>query len=564
MVYKSLLTMLCIAYSVTAAPAITKAVNTAGYLSNGLPNGGLAQGSYIAIFGSGLGPAVPATGIAISGYPLQKSFQGVSAKIGSTDLLIVYATPTQVGAIVPSGTPVSASAPLTLTYNGSASPALNVKVVAHAFGTFSLNQAGMGPVVGLKYISQASQPPSTMLEPVYPGSTVTLFGTGLGAGMTPDDQIATDTSIPGLSASDIEVTVGGKKADVSFFGRSTCCSSIDQINIVIPNDAPKGCYVPVSIKVKGVLANATSVSVSDQGEEVCSDPNGYTKQQLLSIKARGEARIGYVGFTKAAVSLPVSIPGIPGLGDTVNDSVFANFDRYPAHDFVRSMGTSTSSITIGQCNVFTFEGQNGSAADPIEPEGLRAGTLSVTNSNGTKGLTTVLDEPGTYYWNSNPLTGDPEYLTTGIHTVKGTGGDGVGAFTTSIDWKAPFVWSNKGAISAINRSAPLTVNWSGGNPDGFVGISGWSATNVGGENYAGAGFYCVAEAGLGTFTIPTSVLSALPPSSKISAGGGISYDLGNLSVSGVSKPVDFTTAAPTLDIAITTYQHSVAKTLPVN
>ena len=55
-------------------------LNVASYAIPGLPNSSISQGSVFAIFGAGLGPQ---TGVKVSTFPLQTSFQGVSVSVTS-------------------------------------------------------------------------------------------------------------------------------------------------------------------------------------------------------------------------------------------------------------------------------------------------------------------------------------------------------------------------------------------------------------------------------------------------------------------------------------------------
>lgn len=535
-------------------PVVREATNTAGYMRAGLPNGGLAQGSYIAIKGSNLGPAIPAAGIAVSGYPLTTSFSGVAAKIGTTDLIIVYASPGQVGAIVPSSTPVG-TANLTVTYSGQTSAALSVQVVARAFGIFTLNQGGTGPVVALKFIDQGNQPPSTLVQAVNPGGTLTLYGTGLGRSNNPDTAQATDLSIPGLNASDVEVYIGGKRANVvRFIGRSSCCASIDQIVVDVPADTPTGCYVSLVVRVAGIPSNSTTISVAPTGN-VCSDPNGYSAADLTAAQARGSLRSGYIGLTKGSVA-------VPQIGNQISDNLSGYFSSYTFDQLIRSQG-SDSFISVGSCRVLSFEGDSPTTADPIAPTGLDAGTaLTATNANGNQTLTKVASSPGLYSKSITvspiplpiPIEGfGPEYLTTGNHTVTGPGGANVGVFSASITWPAAFVWSNRDATTAVNRASGLTVDWTGGDPQGFVSIFGYSAASLVGKNI-GAAFICLENANKGTLTVPSAITGSLPASATIQ---GIPF--GSLSVTGISMPKSFTASG--IDSGYITYQSGQTKVL---
>src|SRR5579871_2995077 len=98
------------------------------------------------------------------------------------------------------------------------------------------------------------------------------------------------------------------------------------------------------------------------------------------------------------------------------------------------------------------------------------------------------------------------------------------------------VWSNASSAATVNRSQGLTANWTGGDPNGFVSISGYATVASGN---AGAMFTCVAPVSAGTFTAPPFVTLALPAS----ATGGVT-------LAGSSAPVSFT--AQGVDVGLAT------------
>jgi hypothetical protein len=72
-----------------------------------------------------------------------------------------------------------------------------------------------------------------------------------------------------------------------------------------------------------------------------------------------------------------------------------------------------------------------------------------------------------------------------------------------------FAWTNQSNITTVARATGVTLNWSGGNPSGYVLISGFSNSGT-----AGALFTCTARISDLTFTVPSVVLLALPPSAS--------------------------------------------------
>jgi hypothetical protein len=101
----------------------------------------------------------------------------------------------------------------------------------------------------------------------------------------------------------------------------------------------------------------------------------------------------------------------------------------------------------------------------------------------------------------------------GAYSITGTHGADIGPFTASLNIAASVIWTNKSAVTTLNRSQPVTVTWSGGPSPGYVLIGG--TVHASGMNTA---FLCVEDSQKESFTIPAQVLSALPP-----AGQGHAY-----------------------------------------
>jgi hypothetical protein len=88
--------------------------------------------------------------------------------------------------------------------------------------------------------------------------------------------------------------------------------------------------------------------------------------------------------------------------------------------------------------------------------------------------------------------------------VSGTGGKDVGSFTASLNISSTLIWTNKSAISTVDRTRPLTLTWSGGPAGGYIWIGGAASTSDGGST-----FTCVEATSKGMFSVPQFVLSAL-------------------------------------------------------
>src|SRR5215470_4226874 len=105
----ALLACVASAVALAQAPAINYrgVVNAASIMPQGLPGGGIAQGSIFTIFGRSLGPATP---VAASGFPLSTTLSGISIKVfqgaKSVDALPLFVSASQINAVMPSNTPL--------------------------------------------------------------------------------------------------------------------------------------------------------------------------------------------------------------------------------------------------------------------------------------------------------------------------------------------------------------------------------------------------------------------------------------------------------------------------
>jgi hypothetical protein len=131
---------------------------------------------------------------------------------------------------------------------------------------------------------------------------------------------------------------------------------------------------------------------------------------------------------------------------------------------------------------------------------LNAGTgIQVTGPNGSQTIPTNAGEV--------TLSAAGTFLSPGAYTLTGTGGADVGSFTAPLTIPTPPTLTSPASIS-VTRANGITLTWSGGAANYIIQITGESATDNTSTN--GASFGCYVAASAGTFTIPASVLLALP------------------------------------------------------
>lgn len=525
-------------------------LNVASYTFAGLPNHGIAQGSMFIIYGTNIGPATPS---AFTQFPLPTNLGGAAVRVtvgGQTvDAFIVRASANEIVAILPSNTPAGEGT-LTVSFNGQASNSATIRVVRAAFGMFTLNQAGSGPAIVQNANDDGSLVINTYNAPARPGQLVVLWGTGLGA--VSGDEAGGPR--PGNLSTDLNVFVGGKSANVSYKGRSGCCSGVDQINFTVPADV-EGCSVPIIVQTGDIVSNVGTIAVARTGNS-CSDPGGITGQELIDAQQRGTLRIGSVTLSKTTTK--ISAAGISF--DSKIDSGSAAFSSYDFNNLIRATGFGTGSASsFGACTVYTFRGMSPAVVDPIRSTPLDAGpVINVNGPNGAK----QLRKQGEFY--SGELGGgvqipgapapSPEYLTSGTYNVDngggGSGNNSVGPFRTQITLPAEFKWENIDAITSVTRSSGLPISWSGGSLQGSVYIIGSSSR---GNSNVGASFFCIAKVSDGSFTVPSYILLALPESTGPN-------NVGSLGVFATTPPARFT--ATGLDFGTLTFSDSKFKTVP--
>lgn len=513
--------------------------NSASYALPGLPNAGIAQGSIFVIFGQNLGPAKI---VQVSSFPLPTSagLSGTSIEISvggkNVFAIMLYTLATQVAAVLPSDTPIGTGT-VTVTYNGQTSAPAPITVVQSTFGIFAVNQSGTGPGVLQNVVSQTDRPFNSQTESAQPGQVMILWGTGIGP-VTGDE---TTGPLPGDMANlNIHVFVGGVEAKIQYRGRSGCCVGDDQIVFVVPSGV-EGCAVPVWVVVDNVVSNFVTMSVGANGSG-CPDPSGLSAALLATAQKNGGLKLGTLAVIRI-ISEPTGKPA------RQNDNLSATFESIP----LASIGAAIQ-IPTGTCMVIPFPGGAGSGGGVT---GLDAGTVTAATPVGSYPVPQIAGyPPGNYLLVFEPglpasLPGvitDGTLLKPGTTTFSFTGGAHVSAGSGSIDFPLSFVWTNDSSVTSIDRSQPLTISWSGATSGATVNLYIQSQAAAG----IGAELICAVDASLGSYTIPESLLSALPASYTNAAG----VPAGAISVA--ERWVGSFTN-PSLDLAQTQFVDSIDK-----
>lgn len=478
-------------------------VNAGSFMPQGLPGGGIARGSIFSIFGARLGPAAAQSA---TSFPLGTTLANVSVTVSASGTTVnaipVYVSAGQINAIMPSNTPLGAVS-LRVSYaNGQSNP-VPVQIADNAFGIFTANGAGSGPGILQNFIAQDNQPINAPAVPAQPGQTIILWGTGLGP-------VANDAVAPtaGNLKTKVEVFVGGKPATVAYSGRTPCCSGTDQIVFTVPPDTPLGCWVPVWVRTDGAnVSNFVTMAV-EKDTSTCTDTsNPFADALVNGKKAGGVAAVRVATREDVGVTAPI---------DVTTDLAMAAFSRFAQNPF--AFNSVLSLPPQGTCAAYNGKADWLSSNMPGWL-GFPAGqTLDAGSAPAITGPGSPIDLLSSVVQGfagkivgakagSAVMTGTTT-LDPGTYTVTGGPGADVGSFQATLNVPSPMTWTNRDQLTFVNRSAPLTVSWSGGAAGDLVALVG-IGLNL--PSNSGTTIVCVAAPGATSITVPADVLANVPP-----------------------------------------------------
>jgi uncharacterized protein (TIGR03437 family) len=214
-------------------PPIKSVVNAASFIG-----GPVSPGEMVTIFGTGIGPATAAYATADpSTGKLATTIGGVQVLFNGTPAPMIYASSTQLSAVVPYEMALIPSPSLWIEYAGQTSNAYRLSLAASAPGMFAQNSSGSGLGAILNQDNSLNGPGN----PAAKGSIVQMFMTGEGQtsplGVTgaitsvtlPPPQV---TPAPLLAP---VVDIDGRTALCTYVGEAPgMAAGVMQLNVQIP------------------------------------------------------------------------------------------------------------------------------------------------------------------------------------------------------------------------------------------------------------------------------------------------------------------------------------------
>jgi uncharacterized protein (TIGR03437 family) len=199
-------------------------------------DGSVAPGEVVSLFGNGFGlqPSV--------------NFNGAIAPL-------LYTSNCQINAVVPFGVTPGQPASVSVQSGLQTIGPVSVPVVATAPGLFTIDESGIGQaaIVNQDGTINAASNPATR------GSIVSIYMTGTGAlaPAIPDGSFGPLTPPFPRPIQNVTALIGSVNAPVVFVGQApTLIAGVTQVNVTVPQSAPTGSQVPVTINVGGYLSQA--------------------------------------------------------------------------------------------------------------------------------------------------------------------------------------------------------------------------------------------------------------------------------------------------------------------
>ena len=221
---------------------LTAITNAASNLS-----GAVSPGEIVVVYGSGLGPEQIVQAKLNIVDKFDTHLAGTSVSFDGIPAVVIYASSTQVAAVVPYGIS-GPSTSATITNQGNAGSSASMAITSSTPALFTQNSTGTGPAAAINQDGSINDPEHAAAI----GSIVLLFATGEGrtspAGI--DGKIA-QLPLP-RPLLPVSVTIGGQTITPLYAGGAPgLVSGLMQVNVQIPAGAASGPgqAMPVTITV---------------------------------------------------------------------------------------------------------------------------------------------------------------------------------------------------------------------------------------------------------------------------------------------------------------------------
>jgi uncharacterized protein (TIGR03437 family) len=210
------------------------------------PNSAVAPGSIISIFGEHLAPTLELGRV----NPLAQAIAGVTVTVNDRILGLLFVSPTQINAQVPSGLP-DGDYTLQVHSTSQADVSATFTIAREAPGLFFQTMNEQQYVIAL----HEDGSPVTPDNPAKAGETIALLGTGFGpySGPVIDGFFPPDP--PPALADSVTVSAAGQTPKTMWSGAAPGFTGVALTRFRVPEDLPAGTNVPLKVSVNGAESN---------------------------------------------------------------------------------------------------------------------------------------------------------------------------------------------------------------------------------------------------------------------------------------------------------------------
>lgn len=231
-------------HAITAYETAVPFIAPAGIMSaaGATPDGTMAPGSVISIYGNSLAPALQVA----TGNPLPQTLGNVTVTIGNYLLPLLFVSPGQINAQLPSEL-VDGNYTLTVSQTGQADVTGTLTVSRDAPGVFTQTNPQQQPLVLAVHEDGTMV---TFASPAIHGETISMYGTGFGPYVTTVVDGFFVPATPANAVSDsVMLNIGAVVKAPDFAGAAPGMVGMTLVQMKITDDIPSGTTVNLMVTV---------------------------------------------------------------------------------------------------------------------------------------------------------------------------------------------------------------------------------------------------------------------------------------------------------------------------
>ena len=486
-------------------PVVSSVVDSASYEATlGSP------GSIVTIFGTNLATAT-ATAQAV---PLPTQLGGTTVTWNGFSAPLFYVSPTQINLQVPFASHRSRGVGVVVfTAAGDSVPYDPFVATPNAWdaaGIFSVDASGCGQGAVLNVANDGSVSPNSPANSASPGGWISIYGTGAPPLAALPDGVATPATPLFGTQAEVKFDFGVLQGTPSelWSGLAPGFVGLNQFNALIPPAVREGCAVPLQVEYF-LWAQAISQPVTlaiRQGGGPCVDPPAAGYGQVVWQKT---VTTTAANVASESDTLTVSLQASPGKQAPPAPVYSDDCDRpYLPANVCGNFSPSVVTYFGPSCPVPGYRS-------------LAAGTVTLQGPGLSPSHVPAIP------FQQGQLGGLSEYqaalpkgaIQAGKYTVTASGGADVSAFQATAQVGADIQIQTALAGAGVwDGCKPLTINWTGGDPNSWVTVSMVQQVS-GGYQWVSFAYRTPASKGAMTIPYPLQLYPGCPQ------GGGQSFTI---------------------------------------